>query len=75
MANLFGGLASIEMFLDAFALNLAGAITGGGVDKAHDTRGFVRDCPARKMTPYVAHRNNRWSGSVIDGRTSRHILA
>lgn len=43
-----------------------------GADKAYDTRDFVADCRARKITPHVARNAARWGGSAIDGRTTRH---
>lgn len=43
-----------------------------GADKAYDTRDFVADCLARKVTPHVARHERRCGGSAIDGRTTRH---
>lgn len=44
-----------------------------GADKAYDTRDFVSDCRARKVTPHVARNEARQGGSAIDERTSRHV--
>jgi transposase len=42
-----------------------------GADKAYDTRDFVQDLRACRVTPHVAqHTNGR--RSAIDGRTTRH---
>lgn len=61
----------------ASALRLLDCVPGRhaktlGADKAYDTRDFVRDCRVRKVTPHVARHDERWGGSAIDGRTSRH---
>ncbi len=61
----------------ASALRLLDCVPGGhaktvGADKAYDTRDFVNDCRARNVTPHVARNDERYGGSAIDGRTSRH---
>jgi hypothetical protein len=61
----------------ASALRLLDCVPGGhaktvGADKAYDTRDFVNDCRARNVIPHVARNDERWGGSAIDGRTSRH---
>lgn len=61
----------------ASALQLLDCVPGShaktvGADKAYDTRDFVSDCRARNVTPHVARNDERWGGSAIDGRTSRH---
>lgn len=43
-----------------------------GADKGYDTRGFVREMRARRVTPQVAQNTNRTGGSAIDRRTTRH---
>lgn len=43
-----------------------------GADKAYDTRDFVAACRERNVTPHVARSLNRWGGSAIDERTTRH---
>ena len=42
-------------------------------DKGYDTRGFVRGCRERKVTPHVAQALRRSGGSAIDGRTTQHV--
>lgn len=44
-----------------------------GADKAYDTRDFVADCRARRVTPHVARNEGRTGGSALDGRTARHV--
>lgn len=44
-----------------------------GADKAYDTRGLVKACREIGVTPHVAQNTNRTGGSVIDGRTTRHV--
>ena len=61
----------------ASALRLLDCVPGRhaktvGADKAYDTRDFVRDCRVRHLTPHVARCDDRWGGSAIDARTSRH---
>ena len=46
-------------------------ITLGG-DQGYDTRQFVADCRALRVTPHVAQNDRRRSGSTIDARTTRH---
>jgi transposase len=41
-------------------------------DKGYDTRGFVAACRGLGVTPHVAQSFNRWGGTSIDARTSRH---
>jgi transposase len=41
-------------------------------DKAYDTHGFISDLRQRRVTPHVAQSLNRWGGSAIDQRTTRH---
>lgn len=41
-------------------------------DKGYDTRDFIAGCRQRGVTPHVASHTNRWGGSAIDGRTTRH---
>lgn len=41
-------------------------------DRGYDTRGFVRDCRERGVTPHVARNTKRPGGSAIDERTTRH---
>jgi transposase len=43
-----------------------------GADKGYDTRDFVADCRARRVTPHVAQ-NISGRRSAIDGRTTRHV--
>jgi transposase len=43
-----------------------------GADKAYDTKGFVKACRERNVTPHVARNTGRTGGSAIDGRTTRH---
>lgn len=43
-----------------------------GVDKAYDTKGFVKACREMNVTPHVAQNVNRLGGSAIDRRTTRH---
>jgi hypothetical protein len=62
----------------ASALRLLDCVPGAhaktvGADKAYDTRDFVNDCRARNVTPHVARNDERWGGSAVDGRTSRHV--
>lgn len=57
------------------AADLASGLRAGstlGADKAYDTRGFVKDLRALRITPHVARNVNRSGGSAIDGRTTRH---
>jgi transposase len=42
-----------------------------GADKGYDTKGFVEQARALKVTPHVAQ-NNKGRRSAIDGRTTRH---
>lgn len=61
----------------ASALQLLDCVPGAhaktvGADKAYDTRDFVSDCRARNVTSHVARNDERWGGSAIDARTSRH---
>ncbi len=61
----------------ASALRLLDCVPGRhaktvGADKAYDTRDFVGNCRVRHVTPHVARCDDRWGGSAIDGRTSRH---
>lgn len=61
----------------ASALRLLDCVPGRhaktlGADNAYDTRDFVPDCRARKVTPHAARHDERWGGSAIDSRTSRH---
>src|SRR6266496_2445196 len=46
-------------------------VTAGG-DKGYDTRDFVAECRHMQVTPHVAQNHNRWGGSAIDERTTRH---
>ena len=46
-------------------------ITLGG-DKGYDTRDFVADCRALRVTPHVAQNQARRGGSALDPRTVRH---
>lgn len=41
-----------------------------GGDKGYDTRGFVKSCRERGVTPHVAQNSNRPGGSAIDNRTT-----
>jgi transposase len=41
-------------------------------DKAYDTREFVAACRKLGVTPHVAQNIERWGGSAIDRRTTRH---
>jgi len=41
-----------------------------GADKAYDTRSFVEECRARRVTPHVARNEHSRRRSAIDGRTS-----
>lgn len=41
-------------------------------DKGYDTREFVRELRGMNVTPHVAQNLNRFGGSAIDGRTTRH---
>jgi transposase len=41
-------------------------------DKGYDTRDFVAECRALKVTPHVAQNERRPGGSAIDARTTRH---
>lgn len=43
-----------------------------GADKGYDTRGFVGAMRQRSVTPHVAAHVERWGGSAIDKRTTRH---
>ncbi len=43
-----------------------------GADKAYDTKGFVKACRERNVTPHVACNTGRIGGSAIDARTTRH---
>lgn len=43
-----------------------------GGDKGYDTKEFVAELRARKITPHVAANTERKGGSAIDGRTTRH---
>ena len=43
-----------------------------GGDKAYDRRKFVSFLRSRKITPHIAQGLERWGGSAIDGRTTRH---
>jgi hypothetical protein len=42
-----------------------------GADKNYDTKGFIAQVRALKVTPHVAQ-NDRNRASAIDGRTTRH---
>jgi transposase len=46
-------------------------ITVGG-DKNFDTRDLVRKLRKIRVTPHVAQNTERWGGSAIDERTTRH---
>ncbi|MEX3910110.1 IS5/IS1182 family transposase, partial [Paraburkholderia sp. BR14319] len=59
-----------EMLVDA--AQFADASITVGADKNYDTAGFVATCRANGVTPHVARNDERWGGSAIDGRTSRH---
>jgi transposase len=59
------------------ALEMAERIEGDqrvtlGADKGYDTRGLVHDLRERNVTPHVSRNTNRFGGSAIDGRTTRH---
>jgi transposase len=41
-------------------------------DKGYDTKDFVADLRARRVTPHVVPNDKRRGGSTIDGRTTRH---
>jgi transposase len=41
-------------------------------DRGYDTRGFVADCRALRVTPHVARNLARPGGSALDARTVRH---
>jgi len=43
-----------------------------GADKAYDTRAFVKTIREMDIRPHVAQNTQRFGGSAIDGRTSRH---
>lgn len=43
-----------------------------GGDKNYDTRDFVGTSRAMHVTPHVTQNVNRWGGSAIDARTTRH---
>ncbi len=43
-----------------------------GGDKNFDTREFVRKLRRIGVTPHVAQNTERWGGSAIDERTTRH---
>jgi transposase len=42
-----------------------------GADKGYDTRDFVADCRALKITPHVARNQARPGGSALDARSAR----
>ena len=44
-----------------------------GADKSYDTKGFVAEMRRLGVTPHVAQNTARSGGSVIDGRTTRHV--
>ena len=50
----------------------AGQRVSVGADKAYDTKGFVKACRERNITPHVAQNTQRRGGSAIDARTTRH---
>ena len=57
------------------ALEMSAALPAGstlGADKGYDTRGFVAELRAQRLTPHVAQNINRPGGSAIDSRTTRH---
>ena len=57
------------------ALDMACELNSGatlGADKGYDTRAFVEDLRAIKVTPHVAQNTARRGGSAIDARTTRH---
>lgn len=57
------------------ALEMSSALRAGatlGADKGYDTRGFVEELRAQRITPHVAQNTKRPGGSAIDGRTTRH---
>ena len=58
--------AAIEM-LDAQCDHMPQTLGG---DKGYDTRGFVKSCRERGVTPHVAQNTKRSGGSAIDGRTT-----
>ena len=43
-----------------------------GGDRGYDTRDFVANCRALRVTPHVAQNQARPGGSALDGRTVRH---
>jgi transposase len=43
-----------------------------GADKLYDTKDFVQGCRERGFTPHVAQNINKYRGSAIDARTTRH---
>ena len=46
-------------------------VTVGG-DKGYDTKDFVADLRACRVTPHLAQNDKRRGGSAIDQRTTRH---
>jgi hypothetical protein len=57
------------------AAAMAGGLRAGatlGADKGYDTKDFVKDLRALRITPHVSQNVNRNGGSAIDGRTTRH---
>jgi transposase len=57
------------------ALEMSSALRAGatlGADKGYDTRGFVAELRAQRITPHVAQNTKRPGGSAIDDRTTRH---
>ncbi len=67
------GTAEREVALEMMDDRLVGTrrITVAG-DKGYDTKDFVAECIARKVTPHVAQNISKYRDSAIDGRTTRH---
>jgi hypothetical protein len=58
-----------QMLADVAAPNKRVTVS---VDKAYDTKGFVKACRDIRVTPHVAQNTKRVGGSAIDARTTRH---
>lgn len=69
--TLASGTAEREAALKMIATRTPGKRVTLAGDKAYDTKDFVADLRAAKVTPHVAQ-NNRRRKSAIDERTTRH---